>query len=246
MSKHGTFAWFELVTTDSAAGVAFWSEVAGLGTETMPMGDGHYTMLKRGDTTFAGVVAPQMPGVPNHWASYWGVDDVDARTARVPAAGGQVLVPPTDIPTVGRFSIVADPHGATIALFKSASDAPEAAAPVMGWVELWSPDAAAALKFYVEVLELGTRVMDTPSGPYHLLTVGDHGVAGVMTSPDPKVPAMWLPYVTVDDADDAATRVKNHGGAVHVEPMTMPGVGRFGVVADRQGAVLGVLAPERR
>jgi len=34
--------------------------------------------------------------------------------------GGKVQVPPTDIPNVGRFSLVQDPQGAVFALFKSA------------------------------------------------------------------------------------------------------------------------------
>lgn len=246
MSTHGKFAWFSLVTSDVEAGAAFWSEVGGLTATQAPMGASTYTMFARDGVAFAGATLPQMPNVPPHWLSYWGVDDVDTRTARVAGAGGQVVVPPTDIPTVGRFSIVADPQGATIALFKSAAGAPEPSKQPMAWVELWTKDAPAAVRFYTEVLGLGTRVMDMPNGPYTLLTLGDAGVAGVMTASDPKIPSMWLPYLEVDQVDDALVRVRNHGGAVHVEPMTVAGVGRFGVVADRQHAVLGLLTSEAR
>jgi predicted enzyme related to lactoylglutathione lyase len=42
------------------------------------------------------------------------VDDVDAVAAKVKAGGGNVLVPPTDVPQVGRFCVFADPQGAVI------------------------------------------------------------------------------------------------------------------------------------
>ena len=63
------------------------------------------------------MVGPQWQGVPAHWMSYFTVDDVDAAAAKVKELGGNVCVPPTDIP-VGRFAVVSDPAGATFSLFK--------------------------------------------------------------------------------------------------------------------------------
>jgi predicted enzyme related to lactoylglutathione lyase len=88
--------------------------------------------------------------------------------------------------------------------------------------------------------------MPMPTGTYHLLKVGEESVAGVMASPDPKIPPMWLPYLAVDDADAVVERARAQKGAVHAEPMSREGVGRFAIVADRQGAVLGVLKPAPR
>jgi predicted enzyme related to lactoylglutathione lyase len=67
-----------------------------------------------------------------------------------------------------------------------------------------------------------------------------------MTSTRDDVPPMWLPYLAVPNVDEAVTRVRNHGGAVHAEPMAVPGVGRFAITADRQGAVLGLITPAPR
>ena len=50
------------------------------------------------------------------WSGYVATDDVDADTARVAAAGGAIKRPPTDIPNVGRFAVVADPGGAVLVL----------------------------------------------------------------------------------------------------------------------------------
>jgi predicted enzyme related to lactoylglutathione lyase len=55
---------------------------------------------------------------PSHWMPYVAVDDVDAKAAQVKELGGNVCVPPTDIPNVGRFCVINDPTGATISLIK--------------------------------------------------------------------------------------------------------------------------------
>jgi predicted enzyme related to lactoylglutathione lyase len=52
--------------------------------------------------------------MPPTWVPYVTVKDVDALVKRVTALDGSVRVPPTDIPTVGRFAVIADPQGAAI------------------------------------------------------------------------------------------------------------------------------------
>ena len=54
--------------------------------------------------------------MPPAWGGYVTVNDVDAVVAKVAGLGGQVLMPPTDIPTVGRFATIQDPQGATLSL----------------------------------------------------------------------------------------------------------------------------------
>jgi predicted enzyme related to lactoylglutathione lyase len=56
--------------------------------------------------------------MPDHWTVYFGSDDVDADAKRAADAGATVVVEPTDIPGVGRFSVLVDPQGAVFALFK--------------------------------------------------------------------------------------------------------------------------------
>ena len=60
---------------------------------------------------------PGMEHNPPHWLPYIGVDDVDASAARITELGGTVVSEPMDIPDTGRFCVLKDPGGATIALF---------------------------------------------------------------------------------------------------------------------------------
>jgi predicted enzyme related to lactoylglutathione lyase len=47
---------------------------------------------------------------------------------------------------------------------------------------------------------------------------------------------VWLGYVAVDDVDKAAGQLKQEGGTVHREAITVPDIIRFAVVSDPQGA----------
>jgi hypothetical protein len=55
--------------------------------------------------------------LPSHWMTNFAVDDADASAAKVTELGGNVSVPPTDIPP-GRFAVVNDPHGAVFSILK--------------------------------------------------------------------------------------------------------------------------------
>lgn len=87
------------------------------------MPDGVYTVATLGgERSFAGLMdMPQdmSDDVPNHWAVYFGHDDVDAACERVRELGGRVLVEPWDVPGVGRMAVVEDPQGGTFNLMTS-------------------------------------------------------------------------------------------------------------------------------
>ena len=56
--------------------------------------------------------------VPPHWLVYFQAADCDAAAERAKNLGGRLIMPPTDIPNVGRFSVVSDPQGAVFAVYK--------------------------------------------------------------------------------------------------------------------------------
>src|SRR5262245_48248110 len=122
----GRFVWYELMTTDTGAAKAFYGKVAGWKTQDMPMPGMTYTMLLAGETAMGGLMdlpeASRKMGVPPNWMGYVAVDDVDASAAQAKRLGGNVNVPPTDIPDVGRFAVISDPQTAVIALFKRSEE----------------------------------------------------------------------------------------------------------------------------
>ena len=57
-------------------------------------------------------IADDQPDVPAHWSVTFSVDDPDATAERATELGGQLMVPPFDLPWV-RMTVITDPHGAT-------------------------------------------------------------------------------------------------------------------------------------
>jgi hypothetical protein len=109
------------------------------------------------------------------------------------------------------------------------------------WYELLTSDAKAAETFYRGVIGWETKDAGMPGFSYTILSAGPTMVAGLMTIPDDAramgVPPCWTGYIAVDDVDAYATRVKAAGGAIRRAAEDIPGVGRFAVAADPQGAV---------
>lgn len=68
-----------------------------------------------------GAIKKPMPEAPSAWLSYIQVAKVDQATERAQKLGAKLVLSPTDIPNTGRFSIVTDPQGATVALFTGKS-----------------------------------------------------------------------------------------------------------------------------
>jgi len=117
MAEHGTFVWNELNTWDVETAKAFYAATLGWSFEGMDMGTLTYWVARVGGTMVGGIfplASPEFDGIPSHWFAYVEVDDVDARCGKIAAAGGKIIRPPFDIPTVGRIAIVEDPTGAVV------------------------------------------------------------------------------------------------------------------------------------
>jgi uncharacterized protein len=61
-----------------------------------------------------------MKGIPSHWNIYFAAANTDDTVAKATAAGGSVMVPPQDIPNVGRFAFLQDPQGVMFGILQAA------------------------------------------------------------------------------------------------------------------------------
>jgi predicted enzyme related to lactoylglutathione lyase len=128
MPKPFTFSWDELCTTDPSAASTFYATVFGWESSAVDMGGGMtYTLFNRpgvknakGEPVAAGGMMKSPPGVPySFWLPYVQVENTDQLCERAARLGAKVMVPPTDIPNVGRFSCWSDPQQASIAIIQS-------------------------------------------------------------------------------------------------------------------------------
>ncbi|MBU0983470.1 MAG: VOC family protein [candidate division Zixibacteria bacterium] len=117
--KTGHFCWNELMTRDVDAAKTFYSGLLGWVGTDMPMGDaGHYTVFKKDGKDIGGMmaIAEEWGDVPPHWMAYITVENVDESAKKATELGARIIVPPMDIPTVGRFCTITDPTGAAVSL----------------------------------------------------------------------------------------------------------------------------------
>jgi len=116
------------------------------------------------------------------------------------------------------------------------------------WYELLTTDMKAAERFYAAVVGWRPEAWGgSENASYTVMNSEKRGVAGIMDIPEEArergVPTMWFGYIYADDVDAASESVKKAGGTVKRAPEDIPGVGRFSVVSDPQGATFQFLKP---
>jgi hypothetical protein len=118
--QHGAFSWFELMTTDTEAAKTFYGQLFGWEMEDTPLEDTTYSVIKVGKQEVGGIMSTAVAQVqgspPSHWGVYVTVSDVEQTATKAQELGAKILVPPTDIPDVGRFAVLQDPQGAVLSV----------------------------------------------------------------------------------------------------------------------------------
>lgn len=117
-----------------------------------------------------------------------------------------------------------------------------------GWVDLATPDQAAATTFYTALFGWTAQHLPTDAGTtYTMLSLDGRLVCGLGPQPaeqvEAGVPPTWTTYVLVGDVDEMVTATPGAGGTVLVPAFDVMTSGRMAVVADPSGAVLGLWQP---
>ena len=114
---------------------------------------------------------------------------------------------------------------------------------VFSWNELTTGDLEGAKAFYGALLGWTFQEVQVGDMTYTIIKMADKEVGGMMATPPEAegMPPMWGAYVTVDDVDARVAQVEELGGKVCVPPQDIPDMGRFAVINDPQGAMLGLI-----
>lgn len=248
----GTPCWIDLMVPDQQAGLDFYRDLFGWQGEVGPDEYGGYSVCLQKGKPVAGLMktmaAEGQPTPPTAWTTYFSVADADATADAVSSNGGTVVMPATDVMTLGRMFVAADPFGAVFGVweprdFKGAEIVNEHGALV--WNQLHSPDPAAAGAFYSAVL--GVEAGPMPDMPeFTGIQVKGRPVGGIqgMENLPEGTPPHWLVSFSVDDTDSVVDALVQRNGNVIAPPFDMDKIGRMAVVQDPQGAVFSVVTPE--
>ena len=248
-AEAGTFCWIELGTTDVPAAKKFYGGLFGWTLTDMPMGAMPYSMAAVGDKRVAGLTvlsdAAKKMGAPPNWLSYVAVDDAAASAQKIASLGGKVLVPPLDIGP-GQMAVAADPTGAVFAVWQGVQSMGTflmGEPGSLGWNELISTNEDQALSFYKALFGWNADRTEMPGMTYTIFKQGEAMIAGSMAQPKQMAgaPSLWGVYFSVADADKSAEKVIAMGGKILNPPMDIPGIGRFAVAADPQGAMFSMI-----
>jgi uncharacterized protein len=122
VNEPGAMVWNQLATSDVESAQRFYADLFGWSYEPLEGSSEPYWQIRNEDGWLNGGVMG-LPGelVSPHWLVMFTIADADAAAATVSERGGAVTVPPTDVP-VGRFTAMADPHGAPFGLFEGEND----------------------------------------------------------------------------------------------------------------------------
>ena len=250
----GTFCWPELATSDQPGAKEFYTRLFGWGSDDSPIGEGQvYTMLKLGDRQVGALfqMGKEQAGMPPHWSSYVAVTSADEAAAKAAGLGAKVVMAPFDVMDHGRMAVFQDPQGAMVAVWQAKK---HFGAGVLGepgaltWTELLTTDPGAATRFYSGLF--GWTTETKPMGPmtYTVFKRGEKDAGGMMEIVPQMgpMPPNWLNYFAVADCDQSVAKAIMLGGEVAIPPMDVPGVGRFAILNDPQGASFGIVTQPKQ
>jgi predicted enzyme related to lactoylglutathione lyase len=249
--KPGNFCWVELGTSDNEAAKNFYSQLFGWEFEDNPMGpDMVYTMLKLDGKDVGGLykLMPDMvqQGVPPHWMTYVAVTNADEKVEKAKAEGATIMNGPFDVATHGRMAVIKDPTDAVFSIWQPLDQKGSGVWGVPGsacWSELGTNDTERAGEFYSKVFGWTTEPFGDSPIPYTVVkneNVGIGGIYKLMPEMGP-VPPHWLIYFAVEDADAAVQKARGLGAHVMKPAEDIPGVGRFAILTDPQGAAFAII-----
>ena len=111
-------------------------------------------------------------------------------------------------------------------------------------VELMSTDVDKAKAFYSQMFDWELKDMDMGDMTYTTINVGHGTGGGLMKNPIPNTPSMWMPYILVDNLEDATAKARSLGAPVMKEMQEVPGMGWFSIITDPAGAMIGLWQPK--
>jgi predicted enzyme related to lactoylglutathione lyase len=113
------FIHAELNTTDPAKAKSFYGKLFDWKMQDMPMPFGTYTIINVGEGTGGGIMQQMIPGASSAWMPYVLVDDIAASTQKARSLGAIILKDVTEVANMGWLSIIQDPTGAMLGLWKT-------------------------------------------------------------------------------------------------------------------------------
>ena len=248
----GKVVWHDLLTHDPGQSQRFYEALFGwefesIGSTAGLSSDSTYMLIRHEGKLIGGMVDTMALNNRNdisQWVVSMSVEDVAAAAAKITAAGGEVVTPPTDLQNRGILAVVRDAEGALLTLLQTRHGDPADRKPDVGeflWDELWTTDVDSATAFYEDVAGLVAATWDVDEdqesgASYRLLKAGDTPRVGIMPNPLEGLQPVWVSYVRVESPAAITAQAAELGGRVIVEARPRPLGGEVAFIAGPSGA----------
>ncbi|MDP2562615.1 VOC family protein [Psychrobium sp. 1_MG-2023] len=117
---NNTLCWSELASKDSAKSKTFYHDLLNWQYTDKDVEGMSYCEVTAGETSHAGLMemTSEWGEIPPHWMPYFAVESCDDIVAKAQFLGATICVPTTEIPGIGRFSVINDPQKATFSVIE--------------------------------------------------------------------------------------------------------------------------------
>lgn len=243
--EDGVFAWVDLATSDQDAAKTFYGALFGWDYDDRDGSGGSVYALATLEGQVAAGIAVAQDGPPR-WNSYISVRSVDGATERAQDQGADVVVEPTDVGPAGRMAVLQDPTGAAVCVWDGNERIGARVVNQPGalcWNDLMTHDVEKAKGFYTAVFGWEVAPVEHAPNDRHAIRVGETLNGGISRIPEQMGTAVkphWLAAFAVDDVERSLKTAEEHGGRA-ISPVIEVPSGRFAVIADPQGALLGLV-----
>jgi predicted enzyme related to lactoylglutathione lyase len=147
------------------------------------------------------------------------------------------------------MAIIQDPTGAVFALWQAGTHHGSSVYNVPNsfcWNELVTPDTAKAKEFYTGLFGWTADTQNFGPMEYTMFKNGERGAGGMhgITPEMGPMPPHWLTYFAVDDCDAKVSLAESLGAKTMKPADDIPGIGRFAILIDPQGAAFAIIKLE--
>lgn len=255
MMKFNRFSWLDTFAFDFEAAKQFYSEIFGWQFTDQFNGDELVYSLaglsSRHNTAQIAAVAgigpchiPKSEGNPWNWGAYILVENLESAIARAVDAGGTICKGPMDVMEAGRMAVCADSGGAVFHLWQAMSHFGADLENVPGahcWFELASSDTGKSAEFYSDVFGWMSEESEIEGNRYWTFRLDDAVIGGMHNRTEAtRGQEIWLPYFQSIDLDPQIDKCQRLGGTVVSGPVSVPDIGRYVILSDREHSMFGI------
>ncbi|MEL7450572.1 MAG: VOC family protein [Pseudomonadota bacterium] len=237
-NEPGDIPWFDLVTEDEAAAIAFYRELFGWTIEKISPRSNLITHKGLPIGGISGIDGTSADISESQWVPALEVEDVATALAAAEKHGATVEKPVTRDAGWLTYAVISDPESATLSLVDTEREIGGNEGPGFWvWAEFWTDDVDKAAKFHGEVAGLEKTVYTEGDRRYPLFEHDGEPKAGIVLIPFEDVEAGWAPYIGVADLRATLAKAESLGGRVYLTPeVAAAGDERVALLGDPAGA----------